>query len=78
VSRQFEQAMCDEYDIILTMTNNHKNIVNNGKAYTLMEYVGLSGDVSDPYGATCDVYQACAAEIRNAIELLYEKLRNQQ
>lgn len=35
------------------MTEGHKQILEplaKGKVYTLLEYAGSSGDISDPYG----------------------------
>lgn len=68
-----------EMDLILCMTNSHKNTLLmtcpdlDKKIFLLKEYVGLEGDVDDPYGYALDVYNKCAEEINNCLDLLVEK-----
>ena len=67
-------------DIILTMTNNHKrDLINRfsnytDKIFTLKEFVGESGDVEDPFGASLKVYKDCANSIEDLIKKLMQKL----
>lgn len=68
-------------DLIVTMTLSHKkelislySEVSN-KIYTLMEYVGENGDVSDPFGGNIEIYRKCAAQLKRAIEKLFLKLK---
>jgi protein-tyrosine-phosphatase len=58
------------------------------KVYTLKEYIvkpqednyaGKSSsnlDITDPYGGTMEDYKLCAEEIKNAVDKLVEKLKN--
>jgi protein arginine phosphatase len=65
---------------ILTMTSGHKaNIVASypsarKKTYTLKEFAGGSGDVSDPYGGSLSVYQQTFQELKQLIEKSIHKL----
>ena len=48
------------------MTEGHKQILEplaKGKVYTLLEYAGSSGDISDPYGGDLEEYEEVAQEI---------------
>lgn len=72
-----------EMDVILCMTNSHKqslismypNLAN--KIFTLKEYVGLTEDgieIKDPWGYDIVTYRYCAAEIDACLEKLIEKM----
>jgi protein-tyrosine phosphatase len=67
-------------DVILTMTQQHKNAVLlesptlNKKVYTLTEYITDDAfDIMDPYGCSVEVYRRCAEEIYRHLETLMEK-----
>ena len=70
------------YDLILTMTTQHKKLllsVPEAKAariFTLREYAGESGDISDPYGGNESVYAACALELELLLPKVWEKIKN--
>lgn len=83
-SRQLTDDMINDADIILTMTNSHKVIIQNvcdeiqDKIFTLNGYAyGTDKDISDPYGMDIDEYKKCAKEIYDALENAYPKLLNQ-
>jgi protein-tyrosine-phosphatase len=69
-------------DLVLTMTKGHKSAILHffphaiEKVYTLKEYAATGGseDIADPFGGPLEEYQKCAAEIDDALEMLYEKL----
>ena len=68
-------------DLILTMTENHKNAVidinksANMKTFTLKEYAsGEKGDILDPFGRNIKVYESCADELDVYIEKALEKI----
>lgn len=69
----------EEMDLILCMTQNHKNSLNliypnlQNKIFLIKEYIGLNGDIADPYGGTLDTYSKCAKELESCIEMLLEK-----
>lgn len=83
VSKMLTMSLVEEYDIILTMTNAHKeNILTavpdlKGKVFTLKQYVGESGDVCDPFGGSVDVYRNCLRDIESSLNLLIGKLKKE-
>lgn len=64
-------------DIILTMTEGQKMMIAQyakDKVYTLLEYSGSKGDISDPYGGDLEEYKETAQEIYDALVDVAEKL----
>lgn len=67
---------------IFTMTNNHKRTIldmfptSSGKTFTLKEFAeeNNSGDISDPFGGSLDVYRHTYVEIRTYIEKAIKQL----
>lgn len=82
-SSSFTRQDAQWADLILTMTDAHKEMVLRlaenvqGKVYTLKEYVDKEGsrDVQDPYGGNLTVYQQTYEELNNAITELEKKLK---
>ncbi len=72
LSRQITTDDLNEYSLIITMTNSHKEILrsylDDDKIMTLAEYAGESGDVSDPYGGDLALYEATA-------QMIYEYIK---
>lgn len=68
-------------DLILTMTTYMKEVIVSNfedlqeKVYTLNEYVGIKGDIIDPYGGNISVYEKTFFELKNSIDLLSAKLK---
>lgn len=68
-----------DMDLILVMTKSHKDFVINmypnlaQKVFLLREYVGLDGDILDPYGGNLKIYSDCASELNECINLLLKK-----
>lgn len=68
-------------DLILTMTAGHKAQVQAlqptaaDKVYTLTEYIGIQGDIADPFGQSVAVYQACAQQLNQLITLALAKIQ---
>ncbi|NLI60881.1 MAG: low molecular weight protein arginine phosphatase [Clostridiales bacterium] len=81
---QLTQELIDKADLILTMTQRHKEMImlvspgSRDKVYTLMEFIdegesqGL--DIEDPFGGSIEVYRQSAAQIREALKKLIRKL----
>lgn len=73
-SYHYDEDDWDENSLILTMTYGHKEILQQhgykGEVNTLKEFVGLKGDVKDPYGGDLETYRYCANEIEELIEKL--------
>lgn len=82
MSSQISDDDVDKADIILVMTNGHKNILIDlypmymDKIFTLKEYAyGNDEDIVDPFGMGMEDYRECAIEIKDAISKVYDKIR---
>lgn len=78
----------DRAGLVLTMTRAHKRMVlelapeASEKVFTLKEYVyrdlkDAELDIPDPFGGSVKEYRVCALEIRDALEKLVEKLKEE-
>jgi protein-tyrosine phosphatase len=84
-AQRLDSTLAEWADVILTMTPHHKHAIVlempliAGKVFTLTEHSdqGNTG-VSDPFGASVDVYHQCAEEIQQHLEAWLEKWREQQ
>ncbi len=77
------QSNIQEMDLILCMTNSHKQTLINtypnltDKIFTLKEYTKLTEkgiDIKDPWGYTIVIYRFCASEIDECLNKLIEKI----
>jgi protein-tyrosine-phosphatase len=82
-SQQLTRELLDWADLVLTMTNSHKDIVLQEfpgvlhKVHTLKEFVGeQEKDISDPFGSSVDIYVQTFVEIESAIKKLTKKLKS--
>jgi protein-tyrosine-phosphatase len=79
-ARRLQWDMVDWADLIITMTAEQRDRVlqqfpeARGKTHVLREYVGLSGDVQDPWSSDAETYRRTAQEIRSALERLVDIL----
>jgi protein-tyrosine-phosphatase len=79
-SRPISQQLLAEADLVLVMTENHRDTLHasapqfTGKIFTLKEFAGLAGDVSDPFGGGAEQYRQTARELRELVLLVAEKL----
>lgn len=73
-------ALIDDADLILTMSESHKDVIRDmkpqaiEKTFSLKEFVGKSGDVADPFGRDVEVYRETATLLRQLLEEAIEKL----
>lgn len=73
-SRQLTPAMAEEADLILTMTNAHRKMLEitipqaASKTLTLSQWAGETGDVSDPFGGSQEDYNICRDQILTLIQ----------
>lgn len=80
-SRQIDEDIINDSDVILTMTKRHKQVLNqlfqnySNKIFTLGEYVRLQKDIADPYGGSLATYFKCRDELKDMLELLITKLK---
>jgi protein-tyrosine phosphatase len=78
---QLTQDMLDNSGLVLTMTSYMKDILLSNfphiknKIYSLNEYVGIKGDIADPFGGHMSIYTKTFIELENSILLLIAKLK---
>jgi protein-tyrosine-phosphatase len=83
-ARTIDDQLMDVADLILTMTTGHKNYLQQQyphvafKIYTLNEYVGEDGEVTDPFGQSLEVYEQCASDLQRLISKLAIRLQTGQ
>lgn len=81
-SRQISEEDVKNFDLILTMTNNHRDFLKENypeytdKIYTLMEYTqGFDMEISDPYGGSLEIYKSTLKQIYACVSELEEKIK---
>lgn len=78
---QLTSEMLNNSDLILTMTISIRNMIQDkypqmrDKVFSLNEYVGIKGDIVDPYGGDMAVYSKTFETLKNSILLLLHKIR---
>lgn len=74
ISCQLDKNEVLEADKLFTMTGVQRDEILSivpeaeGKVYTLSEFVGLEGDILDPFGGDIEIYRECAKAINKCIE----------
>ena len=80
-SKPVTDDLIKQCDLILTMTTSHKQVlepVAGDKTFTLSEYVGAAGDISDPYGGNLEIYEKTAGELYELLNTLADKLSEEK
>jgi protein-tyrosine phosphatase len=78
---QLNDSIFQEADLVLAMSQSAKQWAlrsfnaSENKVFTLNEYVGVKGEVSDPYGGDLTVYEKVYEQLLFLIDLLFSKLK---
>jgi protein-tyrosine-phosphatase len=72
--KSINSVALSDFDLFLTMKEGHKLGLPEKKTYTLKEYAGLSGNVTDPIGGDLDTYIRCRDEIKDCLDRIVEKM----
>lgn len=78
---QLTTELVETSDLILTMTYSIKNYLvgilpnHKNKIYVINEYVGVEGEISDPYGGDISIYNKTYKDLKKNIDLLLLKLK---
>lgn len=85
---QLNVEQLESSDLILTMTQGHKEAINSyydetkGKLYTLKEFANdldiFDKDIADPYGGNVDIYRKCAQELKVLIAKVLQNIISNQ
>lgn len=80
-SRNITKSMVKKFDLIITMTSQHKTELCkvfwpfSSKIYTLAEYAGEDNDIEDPYFCGEEAYIKSFATLKKYIEKLLINLK---
>lgn len=69
--------LIEKSDLILTMTEAHKMLFaqyNIDKVKTICEYLGIEGEIDDPYGGDVEEYEETAKILYEAVKLIADKI----
>jgi protein-tyrosine-phosphatase len=72
--KRITPALIQWADIILVMSGWMKEGLPLSKTFTLKEFAGGSGDISDPFGQGINTYLQIADELSEAIDKIIPKL----
>ncbi len=73
-SRQLTRQMLEKSDLVLCMTNSHKNALNGfNNVYTIDEVTGI-GEVIDPYGGNINVYIKTSHQLEDACNIILKNI----
>ncbi|WP_138203943.1 low molecular weight protein arginine phosphatase [Haloimpatiens lingqiaonensis] len=78
---QIDEKIIENSDLILTMTSAIRDVLKNNfpkysdNIFTLNDYIGFSGNISDPFGGNIEVYKDTFFELQGKIFLLIGKIR---
>ena len=67
--------------LVLTMTNAHREAIVQAvpetveRVFSLSQYAGMPGEITDPYGGDLDRYRQCCKELQQKIDAVWRKLR---
>lgn len=76
----FDDKMIENYDIILTVTNKHKDIIlsnfgeNIKNVFVISEFVEENGDIDDPFMGSVEVYENTFHRLDFLLDKLLDKL----
>ncbi|WAH36872.1 low molecular weight protein arginine phosphatase [Alicyclobacillus dauci] len=86
-SQPVTPELIEQADLIFAMTRSHKADLlrkfaeAHGKVFTLAEFVegeSAAADVTDPFGGSPEVYEACAEALDATIQKLISRLKEQR
>lgn len=82
ISRRLNGELLQWADIVLTMTLAQKVILESMypdiRVYSIKEYVGSGGDISDPFGQSYETYRRTREEIDFYVQRLADKLTEEK
>lgn len=75
-SKSIADVKLSDFSLILVMEKSYRNGLPEDRTYTLKEYAGLEGNVSDPFDKDIRVYKKCRDEFKKCLERAMNKIIN--
>lgn len=80
-SMELKQEDISEDALVLALGNKEKEMLiekyDPKNLYTISEYAGEAGEITDPYGKEIDSYKQCADELMHRLKKIEEKMTQQ-
>lgn len=80
---EIKESDLDEADLVLTMTDYSKEFVvekfpkYKEKIYSICEYAGIDGEITDPYGSSISVYEKTYSELSGIVPVILDKIKKE-
>ena len=71
-AKQFDDKLADWADIIITMSESHKQIIERFFERYYSKVKVLGNGISDPYGGDLEEYRQCATQIESELKKLID------
>lgn len=71
-AKQFDERLADWADIIFTMSESHKQVIQRFFERFFSKVRVLGNGISDPYGCDLEEYRQCAKEIESELQKLVD------
>lgn len=84
ITSAFNIKDVDEHTLILTMTKQHKQILQMynkdiiNQIFSLHEYINENGSIKDPYGQSLLVYEQCYTQLQQIIGKIFNKIESEE
>lgn len=78
---QLTEDLLKSSDLVLTMTSYMRDVIlikfpqYRNNVFSLLQFIGIEGDVNDPFGGSIEVYENTYFQLEKVIELLIRKLK---
>ena len=82
-SQPLTEEDLDDHTLVLTMTEKQKQTIidtygDQYEVYAIKEYLGMEGDVVDPYGGSLLDYEACFSELSSLVKKVVYKIDEEE
>ena len=71
-AKQFDDKLADWADVIITMSESHKQVIERFFEEYASKVQVLGNGISDPYGGDLEEYRQCASEIESELKKLVD------
>ena len=73
---QIDAQIISEADLIYGITENHANLLRENYPEAAAKIFAMPENIGDPYGGSLEIYAACFERIKNAVDIIINKLQD--